>query len=444
MEYGWVIIVIVCIAAYAAACYAIKKYHYRPDNFAFMGPCLMIRTPRTGAFDIFARFKRTFIAYANIGVLATILAGLGMTILLVSTAYITMLTQPEPSPILQPQNLLLIPGINDFVPSTFAVWFALVFAIVIHEFGHGLLSRVEDIKVKYTGILLLVIPIGAFVEPDEEEIEKSKLSTKLRMFAAGITNNLVVGFICILGLILLLGMVTPGSAPFIQGVYEDYPAHNAGIMPGTIVHAIDGIPVSNFTDVSVIMENTTVGQTVSVLGEYKGEQQMYDVTLAAAPSNLTGETTLSAGSSPGFMGVVYANPESVTSALHAWTHPSSPLEALLSALQFIVLPFSSITGNSVLSILVVDTPDPAFLSEPFPLFWEVIHLLYWCAWVNILLGTFNALPIGPLDGGQMLREWARSFFGKHGKENYAIPFCRVVTNLLIIMIAIPLIMPFIF
>jgi membrane-associated protease RseP (regulator of RpoE activity) len=399
----------------------------------------MIRTVRTGAFDVLARFKRTFIAYADVGIFLTVLSGLGMTILLISTAFLTMLTRPEPSPVLQPQNLLLIPGINDYVPSTFAVWFALVLAIVIHEFGHGLLSRVEGIRVKYTGILMLVIPIGAFVEPDETEIERSALSTKLRMFAAGITNNLVIGIICILGLVVLLGMVVPGSAPYIQGVYEDYPAYHAGILPGTVVLAIDGIPVSDFSDVSAIMENTTAGQMVSVLGEYQGEQQMYDVTLSAVPPEVNTQNTDS-----GFMGVVYAQPQTVTAALHAWTHPSSPLEALVSALQFVVLPFSSIAGNSVLGILVVDTPDPAFLSSPFPLFWEVVHLLYWCAWINILLGTFNALPIGPLDGGQMLREWARSFFGRRGKERYALLFCRFVTNLLIIMIVIPLIMPFLF
>ena len=229
MEFGWVALVIICVIVYAVVCWEIKKRNFHPEIFAFMGPCLMIRTSRTGIFDVLARFRRTFLVYGTLGVVVVAACSVLMTVMIIVTAYLTMLIQPDPSPIIQPQNLLLIPGVNDFVPSTFAVWFALVFAVVmfavvIHEFGHGLLSRVEKIRVKYTGILALVIPIGAFVEPDEEEIEKSPLSTKLRMFAAGITNNLVVGAICILALILLLGMVVPGTVPFVQGVYEGYPA----------------------------------------------------------------------------------------------------------------------------------------------------------------------------------------------------------------------------
>ena len=51
----------------------------------------------------------------------------------------------------------LIPGLNEFVPSTFAVWFAFILTLVIHEFGHAILCRVEQIKVKAMGVLFFVI-----------------------------------------------------------------------------------------------------------------------------------------------------------------------------------------------------------------------------------------------------------------------------------------------
>ncbi|MDR0980316.1 MAG: site-2 protease family protein [Methanocalculaceae archaeon] len=442
MEFGWIVPVIICVLVYAGVCWTIKKRNFHPEIFAFMGPCLMIRTSRTGIFDVLARFRRTFLVYGTLGVVVVAVCGILMTAMIILTAYLTMLIQPDPSPIIQPQNLLLIPGVNDFVPSTFAVWFALVFAVVIHEFGHGLLSRVENIRVKYTGILALVIPIGAFVEPDEEEIEKSPLATKLRMFGAGITNNMMVGAICIVALVLLLGMVVPGTVPFVQGIYEGYPADLAGMQPGTVILAIDGVPVANSTDMSAILSSTVPGQTIQVLGEYKGAQQMYDITLTAIPPEAASSVVGDAGS--GFMGVLYGNPQAITDTLHAWTHPTTPADMLVSALNFLVLPFSSITGSSSFAILVTDTPDPAFLSAPFEGFWEVVHVLYWCAWVNILLGTFNVLPLGPLDGGQMLREGVKSFLTKRGKEQYAQPLCSMITNLLIVVIIIPIIMPYFF
>ena len=439
MEFEWIVPVLICVLIYALICWAIKKYQFHSEIFAFMGPCLMIRTSRTGIFDIFARFRRTFLIYGTLGVIVVAVCGILMTALIIITAYLTMLIQPDPSPIIQPQNLLLIPGINDYVPSTFAVWFALIFAVVIHEFGHGLLSRVEKIRVKYTGILACVIPIGAFVEPDEEEIEKSPLPTKLRMFAAGIMNNMVVGLVCILVLVVLLGMVTPGTAPFVQGTYAGYPADQAGLIPGTVILEINGVPVTNISDVSAVLSPTLPNQTISVLGEYKGVQQTYDITLTSVPPEI------SANATNGFMGVVYGQPQLVVDTLHAWTHPSSPLGAVVSALNFLVLPFSSITGGSnPLSILVTETPDQAYLAAPFDGFWEVVHVLYWCAWVNILLGTFNALPLGPLDGGQMLREGVKSFFAKRGKEKYAQPFCSMITNVLIVVIIIQIIMPYFF
>ncbi|MDR3102475.1 MAG: site-2 protease family protein [Methanocalculaceae archaeon] len=440
MELEWVVPGIACVIAYALVCWAIKKHNYHPEVFAFMGPCLMIRTSRTSILDGLARFRRVCLVYGTLGIVVVAACSILMTVMILATAYITMQIQSAPSPIIHPQNLLLIPGVNDFVPSTFAVWFALVFAIVIHEFGHGLLARVEKIHVKYAGVLALVIPIGAFVEPDAEKIETSPLLTKLRVFAAGITNNMVAGAVCIVVLVLLLGMVVPGSVLFVQDTYEGYPADIAGMQPGTVILALDGVPVANRTDVSAILQATVPGQTIRVLGEYKGTQQQSDITLTAIHPAVAGSAA--GNTSSGFMGILYGDPQAITYTLHAWTHPATPAEMFASALYFLMLPFASITDSSWFSILTTDTPDPAFLSAPFEGFWDIVHVLYWCAWMNILLGTFNALPIGPLDGGQIIREGVKSFFAKCGKEEYAQPFCSVITNVLVAVIIIPIIMPY--
>ena len=62
-------------------------------------------------------------------------------------------------------------------------------------------------------------------------------------------------------------MVVPGTVPFVQGVYEGYPADLAGMQPGTVILAIDGVPVANTTDISTLLAETIPGQTIQVLGE---------------------------------------------------------------------------------------------------------------------------------------------------------------------------------
>ena len=150
MDFGWLIPVIIAIMIYALLCFAIKANNFLPNTFSFMGPCLMIKTTHTGIFDKLSRWKRLLIAYGNLGVILTVICGAVITLIFLLTAYLSLLVETEP---IAPQNLLLIPGVNDYVPSTFAVWFAIIFAMIIHEFGHGILSRAENIKVKSTGIL---------------------------------------------------------------------------------------------------------------------------------------------------------------------------------------------------------------------------------------------------------------------------------------------------
>ena len=81
---------------------------------------------------------------------------------------------PLPSSYNAPRNILLIPGLNEYIPFVWG-WIALFVTMVVHEFAHGILSRVEGVRVKSMGIVaVLFAPIAAFVEPDEEDLFGSK------------------------------------------------------------------------------------------------------------------------------------------------------------------------------------------------------------------------------------------------------------------------------
>ncbi len=187
----------------------------------FFGPILAIKTERVGFFDWFQKFRRPLRAYATLGVLLVVVVSAFMTLaLLLAVPPQYLVHTPEPTGIYDPRNLLAIPGVNQAIPITAAVVLGLLLTIVIHEFGHAILARVEDMRVKSMGLLIAVVPIGgAFVEPEEEDVEAAKGGMpKIRMFGAGITNNIVFGLACFAAMFLLVGgMATPLAVPLVQG-----------------------------------------------------------------------------------------------------------------------------------------------------------------------------------------------------------------------------------
>ncbi|MFA5237224.1 MAG: site-2 protease family protein, partial [Methanoregula sp.] len=366
----WIPLLIALVAIYALVAYYIHSRKIWADHIVFYGPIMAIKTTRVRFFDKFTALRTFFRIYGTIGVIAVIIVSVFITVMLFLSIRYTLMLKPEPTGIYEPQNILLLPGINDYVPSTFAVWFAFFLTIVIHEFGHAILCRVEDIKVRGMGVLLAVIPIGFFVEPDEEELEQKKGMPKIRMFGAGITNNLVVGFSCFVLLILVFGMVVPATQPAIHGIYKGYPADNASVAQGSVVTAINGEPVASRADVSAILNTTKPGDTVALTTAKDGIATDYTLTLAAWPADYSSNQT------SGFMGVEYYDGVAVKTAVGTMLSP-------IGFFEFLIVPFASVDGMQYLRILAFDTPDTSYYQAPFAGFWDVIHLLFWCAWINI-------------------------------------------------------------
>ena len=424
---NWIFLIIFFVAVYAAIAYYIHTRKLWEDHITFYGPIMAIKTKRVGFFDKFAAFQKFFRIYGTAGVIAVIIVSVFITFMLFVSVRYTLLVQPEPTGIYEPQNILLLPGINEYVPSTLAVWLAFIITIAVHEFGHAILCRVEKIRVMTMGALIAVIPIGFFVEPDEEELEKTRGMAKIRMFGAGITNNLVVGFSCFVLLILFMGLVIPVSQPVIHGVYKDYPAASAGVPPGSIVTAVNGISVSSRADVSTILNTTKPGNMLTLTVINDNIPKDYSLTLAAWPDDVTDRTS-------GFMGVEYYDGSAILSVIQGMLSP-------LGFFQFLIVPFASDTGVQFLRILAFETPDTIYYQVPFEGFWDVVHLLFWCAWINLNVGIFNAIPMIPLDGGYIFKESVERLLDRRGLLKYSSYVTGAVSYLmlfvLISLIALP-------
>jgi membrane-associated protease RseP (regulator of RpoE activity) len=425
---NWILLIIFLIAAYAAIAYYIHSRKLWEDHITFYGPILAIKTNRVGFFDKFAAFRTFFRIYGTTGVIAVIIVSVFITFMLFLSVRYTLLVQPEPTGIYKPQNILLLPGINEYVPSTLAVWLAFIITIAIHEFGHAILCRVENIKVKTMGALIAVIPIGFFVEPDEEELDKTKGMAKVRMFGAGITNNLVVGFSCFFLLILCMGLVIPVSQPVIHGVYKDYPAASAGILPGSIVTAVNGVPVNSRADVSTILNTTKPGNPLTLTVEKDKIVKDYPLTLTAWPGDVPDRTS-------GFMGVEYYDGAAVMSVIQGMLSP-------IGFFQFLIVPFANDSGVQFLRILAFETPDTIYYQVPFEGFWGVVHLLFWCAWINLNVGIFNAIPMIPLDGGYIFKEGVDRLLDRRGLLKYSSYVTGAVSYLMLIVLVSLIALPY--
>lgn len=88
---------------------------------------------------------------------------------------------------------------------------------MVHELSHGILCRVEGVRVKSMGAIFLLFPIGAFVEPDDTELfgdektpPKATRQARLRILSAGVIANFIVAAIA---LALFFGPVINALSP---------------------------------------------------------------------------------------------------------------------------------------------------------------------------------------------------------------------------------------
>jgi membrane-associated protease RseP (regulator of RpoE activity) len=426
----WVLILLLAVTAYLVVAFIVRKLEIFSEHIVFYGPIMAIRTMKVSFFDWFARFSTFLRVYATFGVAMVVIISVGMTILLFFSLSYTFAVRPPPTGIYAPQNILLIPGLNEYVPSTLAVWLAFVLAIAIHEFGHGILSRVEKIRVRSMGALLFVLPIGFFVEPDEEDLNEAKGMKKIRMFGAGITNNIVFGVACFVVMILLMGLVVPVTGPVIGGIYKNFSAEQAGVPAYSVIQAVNGAPVQTPADISNLLNATRPGDQVTLTVLYDNQIHEYTLALSAWPEGTAGKTS-------GFMGIAYYDSALVLDTISQSISP-------VGFLRFMTVPFDFAGMANPLRILALQTQETQFYFIPFAGFWGIIHFLFWSGWINLSVGVFNAIPMVPLDGGYILKEGVDRAFERRGWLSYAPYLTTFVSTLMIVILISLILLPYLF
>ncbi len=264
---GYLIALIVFLAWIALVYVLRRAKFFEKHGMSLTGPIIMWKTVRGKNFiDWLARRKGLWNNYARLSLWICGGAMVAIMVLLLWEATIVPQIKTPPSP----QLILGIPGINPVIPVGYGI-LALVVAIVFHEFAHGVLTRVGGIKVQSLGLLFLVFPIGAFVEPDEKELQEATRRKRARVYAAGPATNIVIALI-MLGLfsgVMMSSVDVKEQGVIAVGVVTDSPASISGIHPSSVIASIDGVTITDTNDMD--SRNSTPGAVIEVQYYFKGD-----------------------------------------------------------------------------------------------------------------------------------------------------------------------------
>ncbi len=257
-----------------------------------------------------------------------------------------------------------LPGFILGVP--FWYWIIGVFVVMFaHEPMHAFLARVEKVRIKSFGVLLLLILPGAFVEPDDNQLKKLSRMKKLRIYAAGSFGNFIIGSLFILLFLSynfsLNQIMKPEGVVFTKTV-DKSPAQEVGL--NGVIMEVNSKNIKSISDFENVMKNVKPNDVITV----KTTSGAFDIKTSTNPD---------VPELP-FIGIEYPRTYLVYSGI--------------------------LNGRGSVSISTMNI-----------IFW-FLDLFGWLILLNLGIGVFNLLPAKPLDGGLMFEEVIGIFYKGENKE----------------------------
>jgi membrane-associated protease RseP (regulator of RpoE activity) len=345
---------------------------------------------------------------------------------------------------------------------------ALLISVMLHETGHFVFAKKFGMKVTRffvgfgptiwstwrgeTEYGIKALPLGGFVkidgmhsldDPEDPADEARSFRSKpawqrIIVLCAGSAMHFLLALLLVFGLALSVGIaygntqvgtlspcvpvsLTAYNNDSCTGSHLQSPAKLAGLRLGDVVTAIDGRPVSNFTQLTDAVRPQRPGTPVTITVRRNGKL----VTLHAKLANVNG-----LGSYLGIAaeGIVFQVP----SPLGAIEYAGSTFGQVLvgSAQAAAALPGalhvlfnskerSEVPGGQVTSVVGAAQATGAELGSNQGWQYKVSFVLLIIASLNIFVGAFNMLPLLPLDGGHVaaiiyekIRAWLARLRGR--------------------------------
>ena len=364
----------------------------KDSNFDLRFPLVIIKTSRgQSLLEKLSKFRFISVLSWISLFLMPIFSLLAISILLLTASL--YLSFPEVREIARetgPQGALLIPGINPYLPIIYG-WIAIFIGIVIHELSHGVIARAVDVPVRSSGVMLfLFLPIGAFVEVDDTKLDSTSFTKSGRIIAAGAGSNIVVGLISLLLLVGVVNTMEPVADGIpVSQIVVDSPANIAGLLPGDIVTHLNNIPVTDSDSFSQNFDSLSPGDSIVLTIQRQSVTSDYEIVLSGRPDN----------PEEAFIGIM---------------RPSVDIDESLSryqnglSLSPNILVYFSFPSSDSYSVPFSSSMQNFYTSSLGNQYTVLTNLLFWIWFINFNLGIFNALPLGPLDGGQAFKRGLKS------------------------------------
>jgi membrane-associated protease RseP (regulator of RpoE activity) len=310
---------------------------------------------------------------------------------------------------------------------------ALLFSVMVHEFGHYITARKYGMRVSEffvgfgkriwsvqrgeTEFGVKAIPAGGYckidgMSPNDEMPEgqedrafyKASSAKKLVVLGAGSFLHFALGFVLLFS--LFAGIGTNQVLPVINEVVPNSAAQAAGILPGDEVVSINGKRVTEwYKDVEVIRESQ--GAELTLVLSRNGEEVV--VSTAARLTDIDGTKRYvlgivnDVGLKRSGLFVSLKNSATVTQGFLTESVKSlGKLPEKIPALWGATVRGEERDANGLVGVVgVARVSGEAVGSDKLTPMERLATFVLIVASLNIFVGVFNLLPILPLDGGHM-------------------------------------------
>lgn len=310
--------------------------------------------------------------------------------------------------------------------------FVFLIVILVHEFGHFIVAKLNNIRVNEFSIgmgpkllskqgeetfyTLRALPIGGYValegEDDESDdprsFNRAHPLKRIAVLFAGAFMNFLLAIILFSFIFLIVG--SPSDSTVIGDIMENSPAVESSLEVGDRIINIDNNPIESWNDISKVINESKKDELII---EFERNGETLNTTIN--PVNDGGNYII---------GITPVYEKNIGSAISsAFTNTKT---VILQVYEFIG---NLITGQANISALSGPVGIVRMIGSSSQQ--GIFTLLTLAAIISANLGAFNLLPFPALDGGTIYITFIEMIIGKEVPDKVKIGLNVVGLSLLL-------------